>query len=289
MDRISRALQRARQQRGEAVARFGGVSTDAGLEPQAPIPAKDGYTRTRVVHVDRETLARNRVVSAYDTCMFTDAFKILSIQVSHILQSNGWNTIGVTSANEHEGKTLVAVNLAISLAMEFRQTALLVDADLRRPRVRQAFGLDRGAGLSDHLVSQVPIEDVLVNPGIPGLVVLPGGRPLPDSSELMACPQMTRLVDDLKTRYRSRIVVFDLPPLLRAADVLAFAPKIEATLLVVAEGQTAGEDVTHCSELLGPSRLIGTVLNKSSELRLPADREYRVIDPPAGWRSGRSG
>jgi Mrp family chromosome partitioning ATPase len=99
---------------------------------------------------------------------------------------------------------------------------------------------------------------------------------------------MTRLVDDLKTRYRSRIVVFDLPPLLRAADVIAFAPNIEAAVLVVAEGETAGEDVTRCTELLGETRLIGTVLNKSLELRLPADKEYRMIDPPAGWRSGRS-
>ena len=288
MDRISRALQRARQQRGGTEARFGGLSADAGVDMQATTPVKSGYTRTRVIDVDRETLARHRVVSAYDSCMFTDAFKILSIQVSHILQSNGWNTIAVTSANEHEGKTLVAVSLAISLAMEFRQTAVLVDADLRRPSVRQAFGLERGAGLSDHLVSHVPVEDLLVNPGIQGLVVLPGGRPLPDSSALMACPQMTRLVDDLKTRYRSRIVVFDLPPLLRAADVIAFAPNIEAAVLVVAEGETAGEDVTRCTELLGETRLIGTVLNKSLELRLPADKEYRMIDPPAGWRSGRS-
>src|SRR5439155_8320681 len=147
-------------------------------------------------------------------------------QVSHALRGHHWNTLGITSSWEREGKTLVAANLAISLAMELQQTALLVDADLRQPCVRDYLGLEPGPGLSDYLISDTPIEQLLVNPDIGRFVVLPGGAPQLHSSELLGGRRMTHLVKELKDRYASRIVVFDLPPLLAAADVLAFAPHV---------------------------------------------------------------
>ena len=206
--------------------------------------------------------------------MFTDAFKVLSTRVSQQLRANNWNTLAVTSPQPHEGKTLIAINLAISLAMEFHQTALLVDADLRRCTVRESLGLGPGPGLSDYLVSHTPVEQLLIHPGIEGLVVLPGGEPLLNSADLLGSRQMTELVKEAKNRYRSRIVVFDLPPLLAAADVLAFAPNVEAALLVVEEGKTRSEDVTRAAELLGATHLIGTVLNKSTEASVRAGKPY---------------
>jgi Mrp family chromosome partitioning ATPase len=85
---------------------------------------------------------------------------------------------------------------------------------------------------------------------------------------------MAALVRELKNRYRSRIVVFDLPPLLSGADVLAFAPHAEAALLVVEEGKTPAEDVTRAAELLSTTHLIGAVLNKSVESSVLADKPY---------------
>jgi capsular exopolysaccharide synthesis family protein len=206
--------------------------------------------------------------------MFTDAFKILSTQISQRLRANKWNTLAVTSANEDEGKTLISVNLAITLAMRFQQTALLVDADMRRPGVRGAFGLEPGPGLSDYLLADTPIEQLLIHPGIEGVVLLPGGTPLSNSSELLGSRRMAELVQELKSRYRSRIVLFDLPPLLLGADVLAFAPCVDAALLVVEEGRTREEDVTRSVELLSGTHLLGTVLNKSTEASVPADKPY---------------
>jgi len=219
--------------------------------------------------------------------MYTDAFKILATHVSHKLHDRNWNTLAITSPNEHEGKTLVAVNLAISLATELHQTALLVDADLRRPTVRSTLELGPGPGLSDYLLSQTPVEDLLIHPGIDGLVILPGGAPLLNSSELLGGRQMAQLARELKNRYRSRIVVFDLPPVLSAADVLAFAPNVDGALLVVEEGKTPTEDVVNSAEFLTGTNLLGTVLNKSFGSRVPADKEYRFIDPPKGWSKGR--
>jgi len=163
MERISEALQRARQERNVSRPAF----ADALSPAPSAVPRGDRagnritYTHTRCVEIPREALARQRVVSGFDPCMYTDAFKILSTHVSQKLSDHNWNTLAITSPNEHEGKTLVAVNLAISLAMESHQTVLLVDADLRRPTVRSTLELGRGPGLSDYLLAQTPVEDLL--------------------------------------------------------------------------------------------------------------------------------
>ena len=265
MERIKEAVERARQERGAGGIGFGRAT---GPRPAPEDGIRDGlgkitYTKTRTVEVPRATLRDKRVVSGFDPCDFTEAFKILSTQVSHKLREHRWTTLAVTSSHEGEGKTLVAINLAISLAMEFQQTSLLVEADLRQPSVHDYFGLEPGPGLSDYLTADTPIEQLLIHPGIPRFVVLPGGTPQLHSSEMLGWRKMSELVQELKARYASRIVVFDLPPLLVSADVLAFAPHIEAALLVVEEGKTQRDDIRRSAELLDSTHLIGTVLNKS--------------------------
>jgi protein-tyrosine kinase len=278
MERIQEALQRAREQR-ETSARLSPVfksATDATTV--ATVGGNEiAYTQTQTVPVAQDELKEHRVVSAYDPCLFSDAYKILSTQVARTLRENRWNTVAVTSPGASEGKTLVSVNLAISLAMEFHHTALLVDADLRRPTTRDCLGLPNGPGLGDYLLDDVPLERLLIRPDIRGLVVLPGGSPQLHSSEMLGSQKMASLVRELKGRYSSRIVVFDLPPLLSGADVLAFAPSIEATVLVVEEGKTSRDDVVRATELLAGTHLIGTVLNKAR--RVPLRRGYGP--PPA--------
>ncbi len=265
MERIKEAVERARQERDAGGMGFGRAT---GPGPASDVGIRDGfgqitYTKTRVIAVSRNTLREKHIVSGFDPCGFTEAFKILSTQVSHELHQHHWTTLAVTSPGEREGKTLVAINLAISKAMEFQQSSLLVEADLRQPSVRDYFGLESGPGLSDYLTSDTPLEQLLIHPGIPRFVILPGGTPQQHSSEMLGWRKMGALVEELKTRYASRIVVFDLPPLLAAADVLAFAPHIEAALLVVEEGKTQRDEIRRAAELLGSTHLIGAVLNKS--------------------------
>ena len=267
MERIREAVQRAREERGTPAIVLGnaprGTSTADGEHVDSPRTIS--YMRTRSCTVSSETLKESRIVTALEPGPFTDAFKMLSTQVSQALRQHHWNTLAVTSPGEHEGKTLVATNLAICLAMEFHQTALLVDADLRAPTVRRYFALGDGPGLCDYLAGDMALEDLLIEPGIGRFVVLPGGAPTAGSREMLASRKMGELVRELKRRYATRIVVFDVPPVLVAADALAFAPYVEATLLVVEEGKTSRADVARSAELLRATNLIGTVLNKSDE------------------------
>lgn len=260
MERIKEALERARQERQQAGGAFG-AAVSRGVATTAP--SQIVYTQTRHAEVSNEFLRGKRIISGSDPDSFSDAYRILRTQVLQRLRENKWNVLAVTSPGPNEGKTLTAINLAISLAMEVNYTVLLVDADLRHPNVHTYFGLEPEFGLSDYLLSDKPLQEILVHPGIQGLVVLPGGKPLSNSSEMLGSPKMSRLVEELKTRYPSRIVLFDLPPLLATADAMAFAPYVDAALLVLEEGKTSTEDAKYAMELLKDTHLIGAVLNKS--------------------------
>lgn len=257
MDPITKALQKVRQDR-QAVG--------VGLQKRALVPAEITYTQTRKVSLYPGWLRQNRIITGDVIDAYARAYKVLRTQVSQRMRQQGWRTLGVTSAGPREGKTLTAINLAISLALEANQTVLLVDADLRQPSVHAYFGFDVEYGLRDYLLEAMPLEQILVNPEIRRLVILPGGAPLANSSELLSSPVMLRLVQEVKRRYPSRLVVFDLPPVLTADDVLAFSPYLDASLLIVEEGKTLRDDAARAAELLQAANhnLIGTVLNKSA-------------------------
>jgi exopolysaccharide/PEP-CTERM locus tyrosine autokinase len=230
------------------------------------IPAEQvTYSQTRHVDVSATELKEKRVISALEHSAFTDAYKMLRTQVLQRLSENDWNVLAVTSPGTGEGKSLTALNLAISMAMEIGHTVLLVDANLRHPSLHEHLGLPGDRGLSDYLLEDTPLSELFLRPnGIDYLTLLPGGRALQNSAEMLNSPKMSRLVTELKSRYAGRIVVFDLPPVLNAADAMAFAPYVDATLLVVEEGKTKRKEIQHTLELLSGTNVLGTVLNKAS-------------------------
>ncbi|MEW6330049.1 MAG: CpsD/CapB family tyrosine-protein kinase [Pseudomonadota bacterium] len=259
MERIKQALEKARLERQRA----GGSESSLPTGSKGS-PGQVNYTHTRTVEVAESFLREKRLIAGRSQDPYTEAYKILRTQVLQRLREKNWNSLAITSPGFKEGKTLTAINLAISLAMEINYSVLLVDADLRDPGVHGFFGLTPERGLSDYLTSDIPLSEILVHPaGIPRFVILPGGKPLFNSSEMLNSPKLVRLVDELKARYPSRIILFDLPPLLNAADALAFSPYVDAALLVIEEGKTQAQDVQHAVTLLQGTSLIGTVLNKS--------------------------
>ena len=274
MDRFRTALQLHKDQLGQSRS---GPQVGKSVSGQ-DLPPPIVYTKTKSLDIPLSTLRQRRVMAAYDKGPFVDAYKILRTQVMHRLRENNWNVLGVTSPGHGEGKTLTAVNLAVSLAMEMSQTVLLVDADLRSPSIHEVFGLRDCPGLADYLLDNQCVEDLLVHPGICRFVLLPGGRAISNSTEILTSPKMLALVEEFKNRYPSRIIIFDLPPLLHTADVLAFSPYTDALLFVVEEGKTTAEQLQRALTLVKNSRpVLGTVLNKAGKMATTAASMRKLL------------
>jgi Mrp family chromosome partitioning ATPase len=193
-----------------------------------------------------------------------EAFKRIRTQVVQRMRETGSNTLGIVSPRPGTGNTMVALNLAVHAAMEPDWTVLLVEADVNHPGLSKALGLGPMPGLTDYLRGDKPLESLLVDPGLGRCIMLPAGTPIPGSSEMLGSSGMRDLVQEIKQRYPDRIVIFDLPPILDAADGIAVLPWVESLILVVEEGTTQQEDVLRAAQIIGNEKLMGTVLNKSS-------------------------
>ena len=221
------------------------------------------YKHTRVIELDPAALEQNRVIAGQQGDERVEAYRQLRTQVLHTFEKNNWSSLAITSPMQNAGKTLTSVNLAIALAQEVEHTVLLVDLDLSHPNVHTTLGVEVEHGLTDVISGDINIRECMFNPGVHRMTVLPG-RPLIDySSELLTSPEMRNLLQDITTRYPSRIVIFDLPPLLRNDDALKFTPFADATLMVVEAGRNTPEEVERCVHLLKNANLIGTILNKA--------------------------
>ncbi len=273
MERIKQAIERARAERGttnitpgQSSAPTADISKTSLIrrEDKTELPASEVvYQSTRTIPVDFERLRSNRIITDVKDEPAADAYQVLRTQVLQRMRANGWKTLGITGVREGNGKTLTTINLGISLARELNQTVLMVDLDLRRPTMGRYLVEQEMLGISDYLLGRAEVAEILFNPGFDRLVVLPGHEPLTNSSEALSSPKMVKLVEELKSRYRDRIILFDLPPLLVGDDVIAFAPNVDAIMVVVEDGQTTSNDLRRALELLAPNTIIGTVLNKA--------------------------
>jgi protein-tyrosine kinase len=230
----------------------------------APEKSKPVYQRTRVVSVKEGALLENRILNQSSNAVVMDRYNLLRTRILERTRANGLNSILVTSVTKGEGKTLTAINLAVSIARDLNQTVLLVDTDLRSPTIHKLFGLDINGGLSDYLLHDVPLSDLLINPGMEKLVILPGGKRIPNSAENLGSPKMEALVQEMKQRYRDRYVIFDSSPVLNSPDPIVFSSYVDGIVLVVEAGKTTTHQITEVMNLLKGKNVIGTILNKAT-------------------------
>jgi Mrp family chromosome partitioning ATPase len=264
MDRIKLALHVAGQERNAGIAAE--AVTDDSAPPSVELTTFE-YTATRVVDVPASTFASMRIMTGRGQDPVTRAYKLLRTRVLQKLVKEGWQTVAVVSPSAGDGKTLTAINLGIGIGNTKSHTALLVDLDWQQPSVHGYFRHRPEHDICDYLRGERPLAEVLVNPGLPRFCFLPCAQPVADSSEHLA--SLAAFVRELKGRYRNRIVLFDMPPLLATDDALSFLPFVDCALLVVQEGKTRAEDVARSLELIRAERLLGSVINKSSQT-LPA-------------------
>jgi non-specific protein-tyrosine kinase len=262
------------------VARVLTMSTTKDVHKPTPLNGKKqtlsgiryAFTRTKVLPVDPMVFRKNKVLALFSDSEITDPINILRTQVLNKLDELGGRSLLVCSANRQEGKTFTAINLAISITKQLDRTVLLVDTDLKTPTsnhydfATDFFGLDVKAGLSDYLIGDAELEDLLINPGIEKLTILPGGKSLPNSSELLGSPRMAEMILEVKNRYqKDRIIVFDGTAVLESPDSLAYSKYIDGILIVVEVERTTPAQLKRAMEFLKGSPVIGTVMNKLRE------------------------
>jgi protein-tyrosine kinase len=261
MEKIKRALEKAREGNRTKKTAINSAAGQARLIHNESQDIK--YTTTRKISTNKAALRNKRVITGDTHDIVADQYKVLRTHILQRLKANGWSSLAITSPHEGCGKTLTSVNLAISLAREVNHSVLLVDLDLRRPNIHKYFYEEERPGLSDYLVENVNLSEILFNPDMERLVVLPGNKPFANSSELLSSPKMLLLVDELKNRYPNRIVIYDVPPLLSCDDTIVFSPYVDAIMFVVEDGKTRKEELKRAYELMKNCNVIGAILNKS--------------------------
>lgn len=195
-------------------------------------------------------------------CLAAEQYKRIRAGILKNTSKNFLNTIMITSSQSGEGKTITAINLAVTMAKDIDHTVLLVDADLRNPSVHSYLGITPKKGLSDYLSGNASLSDVIFRTGIGKLVVLPAGEPPHNPSELLSSEKMRALITELKHRYKDRYVLFDTPPLLSASESLSLARNVDGVVFVVQAAHTSPKVAARAALLMKDFPVLGVVLNK---------------------------
>jgi protein-tyrosine kinase len=186
-------------------------------------------------------------------------------------QAPNRNLVMVTSALPGEGKTFVALNLAMSLAMEVDCKVLLVDADVISPALPAVLGIEPAKGLMDLLTDpDTRFSDVLLGTNVERLTLLLAGTPHSGASELLASEAMTRLLAEVSSRYADRIVVFDSPPLLATTESRVLATHIGQVVLVVEAERTTHAALQSALSTVESCPAVFTLLNRAPESKVGA-------------------
>lgn len=277
MSFLIKAVEKARKQKkGESILLNKKIEVDREIK-QTVLPSKRSekrevevsYVRTRVQSHDLERLKNNKIISLFDDIEVSDQIKLLQTQVMKRLKAGGGNSLLVTSANSCEGKTFTSINLGVSVSKEFDKTVLIVDADLRKPRNEHSafsedfFSLQVNKGLSDYLKGNAEIPEIMINPGINKLVIIPSGRPADNAAELLNSAKMEAMMTEIKSRYPDRLVIVDTPPVNQYTDAIILSRFVHGILIVVEIEKTSGEDLKKIMHNLKDVQIIGTVLNKA--------------------------
>jgi receptor protein-tyrosine kinase len=173
--------------------------------------------------------------------------------------------IMVTSARPGEGKTFVALNLALAFASERDVKALLVDVDTQHSTLRKILGVAAERGIADVLAGDIDLSEALVQTNIPNLLVLPAGRGGPHVPELFSSNRMAALVGEMTQRFADRFIILDTPPCMASSDAAALAPLVGQTVFVVEAHRTQQQEIEAGLSMLSTCPRISLLLNKSEQ------------------------
>jgi protein-tyrosine kinase len=265
----------------------------AGSPPRGPNTVAAPATQrvggpVRFVDIDIERLKqRGFVTPDAPKSQIADEFRVIKRPVIRNARAKSptsirdRNLVMVTSAVPGEGKTFTAVNLAISVAMEFDNTVLLVDGDVAHPSLPDLLGVPASPGLLDLLTGgSIDVADALVKTNIEKFTILPAGSPHRRATELLASEQMVSLLRELGSRYPDRIIIFDSPPLLATTEARVLATHMGQVIMVVGANSTTRHAVSQALATIENCDIVLMMLNKASKTDVGDYYGYYADDGP---------
>lgn len=264
MEHIQQAIERAKERPRQP--------NDVGLE----VPRQQSRQRygdashlreqTAEVELDSLYLQSQRIVAYDGKDLRSRSFDMLRTEILQSMDLKGWRTLAVTSPTQSCGKTLTAINLALSMARQAERQVFLADLDLRKPQVATSLGLKCKDGTVGVIEGRVELDSAIVQARVGGsrFEVLPTA-PASNPSDLSGSGAMKMLLRDIAGQALSRISILDLPPLLTGHDVISVLPQVDCVLLVAAVGTTKVSEIEECNKYLQGTEVVRFVLNKVPE------------------------
>jgi capsular exopolysaccharide synthesis family protein len=259
MSRVYRALEKVEEERKQKIEEPSLQVFEEKAVPRKEVPTLEfREEKTEKLGLPQKEIAPVLIVPPHS--FSAEAFRKLKTQI-FLHPGNSPRTILVTSAAPQEGKTLVAVNLALAISREIHSSAILVDGDLRRPGIQ--LGKDKKTkGLSNYLSDGVPLSEILLNSEIEKLQVIPAGSSSRKSSELIRSKKMEELIESLKGFGENTYVVIDSPPIMATADPSLLSKMVDGIILVIRAGYTSRESVQGAIKSVDRQKIIGVVFNQ---------------------------
>jgi len=254
MGKISDALERHKK---ENVFKL----EDLKVEIPKRLVVKDPELTVPNEAVFRRDLSDKLVMLSDPDSAHAECFKVLRGQILFSRDRQVPKSILVTSVFPGEGKTHVAVNLALTLALSIDEHVIAIDADLHRPSLHRLFGYGSVRGLHEYLVGGVPLDDLVLESGIDKLSLLPAGKIARNATEILSSNMMVTFLDEVKEKFKDWFVIIDSPPSNIMAETKSMAQRVDGIIFVVMAGKTPRKEVEKAIENLGKEKTLGVVFN----------------------------
>lgn len=275
MGKFSTALEKGEQEHSYTLE-----SNDDWLQPEDPKTQKQQSTKE-----DSPVINIRPTSNPWDPRLFhainqdislPEIFKTLRSRILHPQNIDKTiKSVVITSAVPKEGKSFVTANLGISLAQGLDQHSLLVDCDLRRPSLAKLFGISNTPGLVDFLQDNSPLPHLINKTDVNKLSIIASGRPPQNPAELLSSAKMESLVNELSKRYDDRIIIFDTPPIMVAAESSVLASLVDGVILVVREATSRENEIQKTIDSIGKNKILGFVYNAQSVNIIDKSYSYR--------------
>ncbi|MGH9644395.1 MAG: CpsD/CapB family tyrosine-protein kinase [Terriglobales bacterium] len=275
---IERALEKLRQAAATKAAAERGTlreptkhvssATQPAIEPRPTFPQLQCDPAAAVAHRTLQAEA-----SSPATGRAAAAYRMVRTRLLNATRTNKIRSIAITSPGPGDGKSVTAINLALSLARDPATSVFLLDLDMRKPSICGYLGVHPPVELLSYFTGSSQAPEVFFSVGPPNLAIAGGLASTEGASELVGSGRFEALLAYIVSICSNPIILIDLPPLLVTDEALLLAPRVDATLLVVAEGRTRRDSLVRAVTMLADFTCVGVVLNRSSEA-LEGDSYY---------------